>query len=162
LLPSLRLLRPVGLAVLASLLGAGVGMAASAKAPVEGVWRTKLASEVTIAPCAGGYCGYLSKVFVPKELLRPGENIDNLEPKDYRDVRNKDPKLRARALLGLQILTLAAGSRSPDHYDGRIYNPEDGNTYSGSLDMLGNDRLRLNGCALIVFCRGEDWVRVRR
>jgi uncharacterized protein (DUF2147 family) len=155
-------LRLAGLALFASFVFGAAAMAASAKAPVAGVWRTKLASEVTIAPCPEGYCGYLSRVVVTKDMLQPGENIDDLEPKDYPDVRNKDPKLRKRPLLGLKILTLEVGRKSPEHYDGHVYNPEDGNTYPGSVDMLGNDRLRLRGCALVVLCRDEDWVRVSR
>jgi uncharacterized protein (DUF2147 family) len=78
----------------------------------------------------------------------------------FTDYNNKDPLLRSRPMLGLQILTLRPGSK-PGIYDGEIYNPQDGNTYSGYVEMLSLDQARLNGCVLFnVICRGEDWVRV--
>jgi uncharacterized protein (DUF2147 family) len=161
LLLSLRVLRPLGLAFIASLSMGEAAMAASARAPVEGVWRTKLASEVTIRPCAEGYCGYLSKIVVPKDSLKPGESVENLKPKDFVDARNKDPQLRKRTLLGLKILTLNEPGKGQDVYEGQIYNPEDGNTYAGNVEIVSKDVLRLTGCVLVILCRGEDWVRVR-
>jgi uncharacterized protein (DUF2147 family) len=63
-------------------------------------------------------------------------------------------------MLGLQLLTLLPSGK-PNIYDGEIYNPEDGNTYSGYVEMLGPDLMRLNGCVLYnIVCQGQDWVRV--
>ena len=130
--------------------------------PIEGVWRTQLLSEVTIAPCLEGFCGALSKIVVPVQNLTTEEAAaaQAMAVESFIDQRNKDPLLRDRPMLGLQILTLRPGSK-PGVYDGDIYNPEDGNTYSGYMEMLGPDVIRLNGCVLFnVICRGEDWVRV--
>jgi uncharacterized protein (DUF2147 family) len=130
-------------------------------APIEGVWRTALASEVTIAPCPAGFCGYLSKIIVPEGMLSSAEAeaAAAMEVEEFYDERNKDPALRSRPMLGLQILTLRPGER-PTVFD-EVYNPEDGNSYSGYMEMLGPDLVRLNGCVLFnVVCRGEDWVRV--
>lgn len=130
--------------------------------PIEGIWRTALASEVTIAPCPDGYCGHISKIVIPEGMLTgaEAEAASAMRPEDFYDERNKDPALRSRPMLGLQILTLRPG-KQPHIFDGEIYNPEDGNTYSGYLEMLGPDLVRLNGCVLFnVICRGEDWARV--
>lgn len=151
-----------GLATL--LLCAGAQAQGAGTDPIVGVWRTILQSEVTIAPCPAGYCGALSKIVVPAEKLSPEEAAAAaaMRPEDMFDFRNKDPKLRNRPMLGLQILTLKPSSK-PNIYDGEIYNPEDGNTYSGFMQMLGPDTVRLNGCVLFnVICRGEDWVRVKK
>lgn len=132
--------------------------------PIEGVWRTMLLSEVTISACPEGYCGYLSKIVVPEGRLSAAEAeaAAAMRPEDFFDHRNKEPSLRTRPMLGLQILTLRTGSK-PHVFDGEIYNPEDGNTYSGYMELLGPDLVRLNGCVLFnVICRGEDWVRVSR
>ena len=131
-------------------------------AQIEGVWRTALASEVTIATCPEGFCGYLTKIIVPEGLLSgpEAEAAAAMGPEQFFDDRNKDPALRSRPMLGLQILTLRQGDR-PSIYDGEVYNPEDGNSYSGYMEMIGPDLVRLNGCVLFnVVCRGEDWVRV--
>ena len=130
--------------------------------PIEGTWRTVLNSEVTIAACPGGFCGTLSNIVVPSEGLTAEElaAAQAMPPESFTDQRNKDPNLRNRPMLGLQILTLRL-SDQPHVLDGDIYNPQDGNTYSGYVEMLGPDQVRLNGCVLFnVLCRGEDWVRV--
>jgi uncharacterized protein (DUF2147 family) len=121
-----------------------------------------LNSEVTIAACPEGFCGTLSNIVVPTEGLSAEElaAAQAIPPGSFTDQRNKDPNLRNRPMLGLQILTLRP-SDEPHVLDGDIYNPQDGNTYSGYIEMLGPDLVRLNGCVLFnVVCRGEDWVRV--
>lgn len=131
-------------------------------APIEGIWQTLLKSEITIVACPEGFCGTLSKIIVPSEGLTPEEMAaaQAMDPATFTDIRNKDPELRARPMLGLQILTLYPSTK-PNIYDGEIYNPEDGNTYSGYVEMTGPDVARLNGCVLFnVLCKGEDWVRL--
>ena len=130
-------------------------------APIEGVWQTVLLSEVTIAPCPEGFCGYLSKIVVPEGMLSEAEAeaAAKMNPEEFFDHRNKDPALRNRPMLGLQLLTLRPGNQ-PHIYDGEVYNPNDGNIYVGYMEMLGPDMVRLNGCVLFnVICQGEDWVR---
>jgi uncharacterized protein (DUF2147 family) len=130
--------------------------------PIEGTWQTQLKSEVTITICPEGFCGFLSKIIVPEGMLSgaEAEAAAAMRPEDFFDQRNKDPALRDRPMLGLQILTLVPSDK-PNIYDGEIYNPEDGNTYSGYMELVSADLVRLNGCVLFnVICRGEDWVRV--
>jgi uncharacterized protein (DUF2147 family) len=142
-----------------AVLGSGAALAQEA---IEGTWRTQLQSEITIAPCAEGYCGALSKIVVPSEGLSADEiaAAAAMPVEAYTDHRNKDASLRSRPMLGLQILTLRPSTK-PGIYDGDIYNPQDGNTYSGYVEMVTMDLMRLNGCVLYnIICRGEDWVRV--
>lgn len=130
--------------------------------PIEGIWQTLELSEITIALCPEGFCGTLSKIVVPREGLTEEEYAAAMAMpvESFPDVRNPDPALRSRPMLGLQILTLLP-SQKPHVYDGAIYNPEDGNTYSGYIEMLGPDLIRLNGCVLYnIICQGQDWVRV--
>ncbi|MDB5473377.1 MAG: hypothetical protein JWP99_680 [Devosia sp.] len=151
------------------MLGLGVGTGVGQEAlpappaqPIEGIWQTVLQSEVTIAACPEGFCGILSKIVVPGEGLTSAElaAAQAMPVESLTDQRNKDPALRQRPMLGLQILSMRPSDK-PYVYDGDIYNPEDGNTYSGYIEMLGPDLVRLNGCVLFnVICRGEDWVRV--
>jgi uncharacterized protein (DUF2147 family) len=152
-----------GLAIILLAFTANTGsVSAFAQAQIEGVWQTQLRSEITISRCPEGYCGRISKVIVPERYLQGsnGAAIEQMRPEDFFDYNNKDPQLRDRPILGLQILTLTPTDR-PNIYDGEIYNPEDGNTYSGYMEVLGPDKVRLNGCVLFnVICRGEDWVRV--
>lgn len=136
----------------------GTSMAQSA--PVEGVWETAAKSKVTIVLCPEGYCGYLTEIVVPDEIKEQYGEDALAAVSTFTDELNKDPALRGRPILGMQILTLRPGDK-PTVFDGEIYNPQDGNTYSGYVEMANADKLRLNGCILYnVICRGEDWVRV--
>lgn len=129
--------------------------------PIEGIWQTVEMSEVTIALCPTGYCGTLSKIVVPQEGLTEAEYAAAMAmaPESFTDARNPDATLRGRPMLGLQILALLPSAK-PGVYDGEIYNPEDGNLYSGYVQMLGPDAVRLNGCVLYnIICQGQDWVR---
>ena len=146
----------------AALLGmVGFAGASVAQSPIEGTWLTNLRSEITIAPCDSGYCGYITKIVVPDTIAAAEQAaLETLTPEQYVDARNRDPSLRGRPILGLQILSLRPG-KSPQVWDGDIYNPEDGNTYSGYIEVLGTDSIRLNGCVLYnLICRGEQWLRV--
>lgn len=129
---------------------------------IEGVWQTLELSEVTIALCPEGFCGSLSKIVVPSKGLTEEEYAaaQAMPVESFTDIRNPDSTLRDRPMLGLQILTLRPSDK-PNVYDGEIYNPEDGNTYSGYVEMLSADQIRLNGCVLYnIICQGQDWVRV--
>lgn len=110
---------------------------------IVGLWLTGDEAHIEIKPCPEGYCGYVAKA------LRPG----------YTDQRNKDPNLRNRPIDGLQIMTLHATNR-PNAFDGRLYNPLDGNTYDGGVELLDINTLKMRGCVLI-FCRSENWSRLR-
>lgn len=154
--------------ILAFFLGACGGVLAQAEgspapaSPIEGVWRAQLESEITIKPCELGYCGYLTRIVVPEGILsaEEAEAAAAMAPEDYFDYRNEDPALRNRPMLGLHMLTLRPSDK-PNIFDGEVYNPQDGKTYSGYVELTGPDSLRLNGCVLYnIVCMGEDWVRV--
>ncbi|MBC2669954.1 DUF2147 domain-containing protein [Novosphingobium piscinae] len=114
-----------------------------------GRWQTESRHGIVeIARCAAGLCGTL----VASDGLRSNP--------DLRDSKNRDPALRQRNLRGLPMLQ---GFRWQDGAwsGGRLYNPEDGGTYSGTLTILGPDRLRLRGCIVWPLCKSQTWSRVR-
>lgn len=127
-------------------------------APIEGTWLTAEASELTIAPCEGGYCGFITKIVVPEHIAAAyGEDLAALEG-NFTDFNNKDPALRDRPIQGLQILALRPGGE-PWRYEGEVYNPQDGNVYAGTVEVVAEDRLRLTGCVLYVLCQEQEWQR---
>ena len=127
---------------------------------VVGTWYTKSQSQVTIKPCPQGYCGVLTKVVIPQFLIEKyGENIAAMQG-NYIDALNKDPALRGRPVLGLQILVLTSKTNG-NKLEGTIYNPEDGETYNGFMEFIDDNKIRLSGCILFnLICLGEDWMRV--
>lgn len=114
----------------------------------EGLWSTPVdgGGLVRLERCPAGVCGYV----VDSPRLRA-------EP-DQRDVRNEDPALRRRRLRGLRILEARAVSDARG--EGWVYNPEEGKTYRGVIERIGEDRLRLTGCIIWPLCRSQTWRRV--
>lgn len=74
------------------------------------------------------------------------------------DTENPDPNLQGRPLVGVQIFN-DMEQVNTNKWEGSLYNPEDGNTYNGSLTQLDNNTLELEGCAFIVFCQSDTWTR---
>ncbi|HRP09443.1 MAG TPA: DUF2147 domain-containing protein [Terricaulis sp.] len=112
-----------------------------------GVWRTEVRGGlVRLEPCGDAICGAI----VSSPLLEANP--------DQRDVRNSDPALRTRALRGLRILQ-ARRLSATRLGDGWVYDPEEGETYSGEITLLPDGRLRLRGCIVWPLCRSQIWVR---
>ena len=122
--------------------------AAAQNSDISGLWRTPVdgGGLVRLAPCGGDICGTV--VDSPRLRTHP----------DQRDVNNRNPDQRDRALRGLRMLraTPAGGGRWGD---GWVYTPADGRTYRGSLRLLSSGQLRLTGCVVAPLCRTQTWTR---
>jgi uncharacterized protein (DUF2147 family) len=82
------------------------------------------------------------------------------EKKPGRDINNPNPGLRQRPTLGMPILLHMRPSDEAGKWDGEVYNSEDGRTYDASIALRSADTLHIEGCALGIFCGGENWTRV--
>ena len=150
----------IRIGVLAAAIVLGGAGTAAAQAMVEGAWRSGNGSEITIAPCAQGYCGTITRPAVSDaDLARYGDAETAM--RSFVDEHNEDAALRGRPLIGLDILRVQA-TTNPWYFEGEVYNPSDGKTYSGAITVTGADSMMLKGCALLVFCREEAWTRVVR
>ncbi|ATQ43780.1 DUF2147 domain-containing protein [Caulobacter mirabilis] len=118
-------------------------------ADITGRWRTPgNGGEVEVYPCGGAVCGKLiSSAHIAKD---PGA----------LDAKNKDPKLASRKLKGLTFLTGFTGGPT-EWKGGKVYNPEDGNTYSGTITAVGADTLKLKGCVVAPLCKTQTWTRIK-
>jgi len=141
--------RPVSrrLIATAALLIAGAASAdsipGSTAADPTGEWLVaKRIARIKIADCDARLWGVVSWE------AQPG--IDN---------KNPDPSLRSRPTLGMPIL-LGMARTKEDEWEGKIYNSQDGHTYSASIRLLNPNALRVQGCFLGIFCGGENWTRV--
>ncbi len=74
------------------------------------------------------------------------------------DVKNPDPKKRARPVIGLQLID----SLKPDEgkFSGQIYNVEEGKTYDVSMERESESELSVSGCLLKILCGSQTWTRV--
>lgn len=122
--------------------------AAEAASPAAGRWSAPENNGVIeVSECGAGVCG----VVVTSDRIKA-------DP-DLKDAFNKDVSMRTRPIKGLQIFHEMTGG--PQVWRGRVYNPADGGTYSGSVRLVRADRLKLTGCIIWPLCKSETWTRLK-
>ena len=135
-----------------ALAAAGLFASSAAAKSVEGDWIVEDRSGwVRIAPCAGDatrLCGTI--VAMPQPNDASGQR--------KRDVKNPDPTLRSRTILGLPLITGFKAAGPGKWAGGKIYNPQDGKTYASKLELTGDGRLKVSGCVLVL-CKTQIWTR---
>ena len=114
-------------------------------AGVQGYWLSPHGSVLHVAPCGPGICATI--VAISKTAPKTTDGL------------NPDPKLRDRPLCNVAIGT-DFQLKEPDHADdGKLYDPESGKTYKGSMHSDG-DTLKLRGyIGIKAFGRSESWTR---
>lgn len=139
-----RIAGPLALTAAALVTALATGNAVAAGA--EGVWaRPSGSSRIQIASCGNALCGKIVWLKEPRN-----------------DVNNPDPAKRANPLLGTQIVLGMVPTGKGDSWKGKVYNAEDGKTYTGFITLEGGDKMKLEGCVLGgLFCKGETWSRVK-
>jgi uncharacterized protein (DUF2147 family) len=81
--------------------------------------------------------------------------------KPQLDIHNKDKSKRDRPNMGMIVL-LGLVETSKGVFEGQVYNPKDGNTYSGTITMLPDGKLKLRGyMGISLLGKTEIWERVQ-
>lgn len=117
-----------------------VGPLADARAQdgLAGEWWTPgFNSRVRIEPCGDAVCGRIVWLWDDK-------------PKDIAD---QEP------LVGRLVIDRMRPAEPGRWRGGRLYNPEDGRDYKGSLHLQSPTRLVVDGCVLFI-CQTQVWRRV--
>lgn len=133
----------LGVAVI-TLLAAG----SAAASPASGRWRTaEDGGVVEVSDCGVSVCGRVvsSKRIVADPMIK--------------DVYNKNPALRDRLIKGVALFEDMHGG--PAVWKGRVYNPADGGTYSGTVTLIDAGTLKLRGCIIFPLCKTQTWTRLR-
>ncbi len=137
-------------AILAGL-GTTVFLAGVGSADPTGVWLTPNGdSHIEIRACGEKLCGRLAWFTEP----RTADGTLKL------DEKNKNAALRTRPLLGLVMMSGFTKTGDGEWTKGRIYNPEDGQTYRSKFELKDENTLNVSGCVLI-FCKNQTWTRVK-
>jgi uncharacterized protein (DUF2147 family) len=99
-----------------------------------GVWQDASGGvQVEIGPCGELLCGKIVWFKWP----------DNDQGLPLLDVKNKDPALRTRPLLGLTILDSLRRTGENTWADGKIYNPQDGVSYRADMSIGHDGKLKV-------------------
>jgi uncharacterized protein (DUF2147 family) len=140
--------------LLCCVLTASGARAASTELNPLGIWSTDGDdSHVKIEKCGASLCGTI--VWLKDPLGADG--------KDAVDSNNPDPSLRTHKLVGLPLLSGFEPTDDPNVWkNGRIYDPDDGRTYSCNLTVQDADRLRVRGyVGFSLLGKTQIWNRVR-
>lgn len=124
---------------------AGSALAASP----EGVW-TMSDGKVTVKidGCSDKLCA---------RIVGLKEPISRIDGKPKVDRENPDPAKRGRPLIGLSIL-INMKPAGDNLWQGAIYNPDDGKTYSATVRQEGN-KMKVKGCVASIFCKTNTFLR---
>jgi uncharacterized protein (DUF2147 family) len=125
--------------------------AAAPKDP-SGVWltedgRARVQLEMC-GPARDRVCGYVVWMKVPLTA----------EGKPRTDVKNPDAAKKARATLGHQLI-LGLKPNEEGHYEGEIYNSEDGKKYDVTVWLDTPGHLKVKGCLIAFLCSTQDWTK---
>lgn len=125
---------------------------AQGQAPV-GVWlHANGRIRLEIAPCGDLLCGKLVWFRWPNDA----------QGQPLNDLKNPDPALRGRPLLGLTVLSGLRPVGEGKWEDGVIYNPDDGKTYHAQASFKDNDTLRVRAYVVLpLLGKTLIWSRVR-
>jgi len=102
---------------------------------------------VQVSSCGDALCGRI--VALKKPLDKHGN------PKLDKD--NPDPALRNRPVIGLTLFT-SMKQTGNNQWEGRIYVPDDGNTYDAMVYVSGGI-MKVKGC-VVVLCKSKKFVRI--
>ena len=115
-----------------------------------GTWSTEKGNaKIEIADCGGALCGRIVWLAQPNDPRTGAPLLDS---------KNRNEAKRQQPLVGVEIVKEMRPSGQPDRWTGRVYNPEDGGTYTAHITMKSDVALRLEGCMMVI-CSGETWTR---
>lgn len=117
----------------------------------RGTWLTQdKEAALTISSCGNRLCGKIIWL----------ENATDRRGALRRDQNNPDPGKQSQRICGLVVIKDLAPS-GPGSWAGSVYNPEDGQTYQGSITVLSDNALKVRAyMALPIFGRNQTWTRV--
>ncbi len=116
----------------------------------SGTWLVQNGvAKVRIGSCGDGICGWVIWLTEP---------IDQETGKPLTDKLNAFPERRNRPVLGVPVVLGMTRKGGDNKWWGRMYNPEDGNTYTGTIEVLDPSQLNVNAC-IGGDCQAEIWTR---
>lgn len=125
-----------------------LGLAMAKAGEPYGTWSMGKVT-IKVTDCGGGLCG---------TIVGLKEPISKIDGKPKVDRENPDASKRTRPLIGLAVL-IGMKPAGDGKWQGAIYNPDDGNTYSASIKVDG-DTLKVKGCVVGILCKSNSFARI--
>lgn len=136
-------MRQCMLIVFTSIILATASAYAAGPDDILGVWNTEERdAKIEIHKCGIKYCG---KIVWLKDTTYPAGSKEGTPDSPMLDHNNPDPELRKTPLIGLPILFDFVFGGDNSWKNGKIYDSENGKTYSGKLILVSPDQLNVRG-----------------
>ena len=114
-------------------------------------------AKIEIFKCGNDYCG---KIVWLKNPTYSADSKEGTPGTPKLDTKNPDAAKRKTPLLDLQIVQRLQFSGDNQWKNGKIYDPDSGNTYSGEMRLDGADTLKLRGyIGVSLLGRSQTWIR---
>jgi len=125
---------------------------------ILGLWITPDGDcKIEIFCCGDKYCGRIAEL---KDPNYPADDEGGMAGKPKIDRENRNPALRSRPLVGLQLMEGLTYVGKNVWEKGTIYNPDDGRNYKCKLTLSAPDRLEVRGYIGIPLLGGTSiWTR---
>ena len=109
----------------------------------EGLWLTEdQTGRIRIEKCGNDMWGFLAWQKTP-----------------MNDTNNPNRAMHNKSLTGAPLL-IGMKQSGEDRWEGNVYNPRDGKTYSSKMATLPSGQLEIKGCVMGILCGGENWTRL--
>ena len=106
---------------------------------------------------------FCARIVSLKEPNWPANDEEGMDGKPKNDRRNPDPKLRSRAIAGMQFMGGFVYVGNDVWNNGTIYDPESGKTYKCKLSLISTNQLEVHGYVgipllgrTVVWTRGQS------
>lgn len=142
----------------AGLVIAMISAHAAGSEEILGVWNTEgKEAKIMIYRCGEKYCG---KIVWSKDPYYAPDSKEGTPGTPVLDYNNPDPELRKTPIIGLQILYDFTFAGDNVWTGGKLYNPDDGKTYSGKMTLVSPNQLNLRGfIGISLLGRTTTWTR---
>lgn len=124
--------------------------AGTALADPRGLWLAQDGARVRVGPCGAALCA---------TIAAPKSQVDPQTGQPWTDKNNPDPAMRNRSLVGVPVL-YSLMPDGPARWSGRLYNIDNGQSYTGHLLELAPRTIRVEGCAIGI-CGGQNMSRIK-
>lgn len=130
------------------------GLASAQTMSPLGVWtNSEKKATFEIYKCGDKLCGKFLSLTVPN---------DPATGKPKNDIKNPEPKLRSRPLLGLVFMQGFKYDSDNKWDDGKIYDAESGKTYSCYMQMASANSMEVKGyIGFSLIGKSQNWTRVK-
>ncbi len=123
---------------------------------IAGVWYNQVKdAKIEIFKCGEAYCG---KIIWLKEPNYPQGSTDGTPGTPKLDHNNPDAALKKVPMMGLQIAHGFQYSGGNHWKNGKIYDPNNGKTYSSKMTLVSPTQLDLRGfVGVSLLGRTDNW-----